>query len=386
MARRTYPTLPLSEGALERLERAGRRVAGDVSHDALVAAVSELSRLYTRERSRLAELPATDVALQARLRFFFVRDLPKIFGPLDELARRGALLGKRSLRLLDVGAGLGATTFGVARWLRLHAPEVERLEVVALEQNPRALRTLTAVASQLSELPDEFVPVSLETRTTDVSQLSVHERYDLVSFGFVLNELFTTCAEQERTTRRAELLIASAQALRERGAVLVLEPAARESARELMAVRDVLAARHAPPFVVAPCLHAQPCPMLPSERDWCHQELVYALPERTTQIARAASLRYEGLSYASLVLTNEPGTASAQGGQRLRVVSDRLESKGKVELFGCGEAGYVRLSQLTRKAKAGSPLLEAKRGDVLTIAGALAPSGRVDEQTKITRE
>jgi ribosomal protein RSM22 (predicted rRNA methylase) len=396
LPRRTYQPLPLSERALACIERiamhgshadpraSSGRSGAKLSTQALAQAVAALSHLYTRDRSRLGELDATKEAWLARIGFFLPRDLPKVFGPLDELLgselfRHERWQSERSLRMLDIGAGLGATSLGVARWLRLRALPIERLHVVALERNARALRSFQALASALSQFDDEFVPLTLDARSEELERAQLSERFDLITFGFVLNELFPESAPEERAARRAELLLRAAERLREGGAIIVLEPALRESARELMAVRDLLVARGRAPFVIAPCLHTHSCPMLPSERDWCHQELPYALPKALAEVAKAASLRYEGLSYASLVLSNTARPSAAANS--FRIVSDRLESKGKLELFGCSEAGYVRLTRLTRNAnERNAPFEAAQRGDVLTLS---SEGPRVDEQTTV---
>jgi len=382
LAPRTYQPLPLSEAALAALERIARGLATNSSlQRELGEAVAELSRVYTRDRTQLGALDATKQALLARLGFFFARDLPKVFGPLDELAACDLMPRATTLRVLDVGAGLGATSFGLARWLRLRAHPAERLELCALERSAPALRSFQAVAKAFAALPDEFVPIELDVRNGDLRALRVAQRFDLVTFGFVLNELFTDAPQSERTELRAELLCEAAGKLHEGGAIIVLEPALKESARELMAVRDVLVGRAAAPHVIAPCLHTLGCPMLPSPRDWCHQELAYALPPKLAEVARAASLRYEGLSYASLVLANVPRPRADV--HAVRVVSDKLESKGKLELFGCSEAGYVRHTRLTRAATdANAAFASASRGDVLTIDDGRV---RIDEHTRVTR-
>src|SRR5262249_30266646 len=58
-------------------------------------------------------------AMAARLGFSFVRDVPKAHAAVRELVGTGALAipADRALRVLDVGAGLGATTWGVVRAL-----------------------------------------------------------------------------------------------------------------------------------------------------------------------------------------------------------------------------------------------------------------------------
>jgi len=363
--RRTYESLPISAAALAHIEQVAAQLHGrKVDARTLADAVSELSRVYTRERGQMAKLDKR--SLLARAAFFLPRDLPKIFGPLDELLGAGLGPEKAELHVLDVGAGLGATSFGLARWLRLRGRPVQALRVVALEHNAPALRAFQSFVRAFAELPDEFVPIALDARAEDLRSVRSSEKFDLIMFGFVLNELFLELPELERAQRRAEILIDASARLAPGGAVLLLEPALKETTRELMQLRDVLCARGVAPFVIAPCLHALACPMLPSERDWCHQELAYALPPALADVARAASLRYEGLSYASLVLAN--AARPALPAHSYRVVSDRLVSKGKLELYGCSESGYTRLTRLDRHASDGNQAFEsARRGHVLTV-------------------
>jgi hypothetical protein len=128
--------------------------------------------------------------------------------------------------------------------------------------------------------------------------------------------------------------------------------------------------------------------MLPSPRDWCHQELAYALPPALAQVAQGAGLRFEGLSYASLVLRNEPRRfPDGPPDQELyRIVSERLESKGKLELYGCGEAGYLRLTRLDREASAANEAFgAAERGAVLGVRALDHASLRINKPTQVTR-
>src|SRR5690606_12297420 len=106
---------------------------------------------------------------------------------------------------------------------------------------------------------------------------------------------------------QAALLRSLSALLAPRGALVVLEPALRATTRALMRTRDAIAAANGPPYLAYPCPHAGPCPMLANERDWCHQELALALPPPVARLAAAAGLREERLTFASLVLRNEPG-------------------------------------------------------------------------------
>ncbi|MET0285908.1 MAG: class I SAM-dependent methyltransferase [Polyangiales bacterium] len=363
--------MPLSPTTLARIDGATQALAGKFTPRMLAESVGSLSRVYTRERGQLGQLDSG--SLLARAGFFFARDLVKPFGPLDELHAAGVLPAGDTLRVLDLGAGMGATSFGLARWLRIRSLPVKQLTVVALEQNAAALRGFAAFGKALRDV-DELVPIELDARAEDLRTLRGERGFQLVLFGFVLNELFADAPD--RVARRAQLVRDAYDMLTPDGALLILEPALKETTRELMQLRDALSDLP----IVAPCLHDQGCPMLANERDWCHQELPYALPPALADVARAASLRFEGLLYSSLVLSRQPVTRDPG---LWRVVSDRLETKGKLELYGCGRGEYVRFTQLNRKASpANHAFTEARRGDVLRIEG---DGARIEAETNVSR-
>jgi ribosomal protein RSM22 (predicted rRNA methylase) len=372
--REPYAPLPLSDAFYALLSRVGKAQRLQVDDTtALAAAVARLSHVYTRGRDALAEHALGPDAELARLGFFLPRDLAKVLGPLAELARARPALFARPLRLLDVGAGLGSTSLGVARYLRLARHGCTGLSVDAVERDARALGLFQAIAAGLPGLGGEFAPLSLRGHTRDAREALPSGPFDLITCGLVLNEL---TADGAAATGGLGLLDALIARLAPDGALIVLEPALKTSARALMATRDALVAVHPDLALIAPCVHRGACPMLANERDFCHESLPFALPPRLAEVARAAGLRYEGLSYSALVLARGEAPDRAQQGITYRVVSDPLPSKGKRELYGCGSPGYVRLSLLDRERSAASaPFEDARRGDTLWVASEAARLG-----------
>ena len=128
--------------------------------------------------------------------------------------------------------------------------------------------------------------------------------------------------------------------------------------------------------------------MLPVETEWCHEDLPVDLPPWTVPLARAAGLRWQGLTFSYLVLRKQEGKTakSGVGGAgdgarqlRFRTVSDLLRSKGKAELFVCGEDGVRRrIRRLDRDADAerGISFLDLRRGDIVTLSA--PPEGDPD--------
>ena len=349
-------------------------VARDVSREqlrsrhlegpALADAVRDLSESYTRERDFRSSRTTDDSALSARLQFFLPRDAPKVWGPLSELHWRGVLPHKKRYRILDVGAGAGATTLGTIAFLRAASLAAE-FDVVALDRWRPGLEAMKRLTDERDRL--DLGVIHLDCRHASFETLSapMPGAADLVLFGFALNELGSDSASIESAHQAVRRSIAH---LAPGGAVIVLEPALRQTARWLQALRD--RAREDPDMVVfAPCTHREPCPLLTSPKDWCHEDQPGRLPDGIVDVARKAGLRYERLTYSYLTL-RAPGHSVLQESENAaRVVSQPLISKGKRELILCCDRGQIRATRLDRHATATNrAFTEAVRGDLIRLA------------------
>jgi SAM-dependent methyltransferase len=207
-----------------------QRKRGSAVHEGLVGARELVGTSYLADPVLRAEY-ARDIA--PRTEAALARVLAEVYGA------RGAAPPARAI---DLGAGTGAA----GRVLR--ARFGESFEVVAVDRTagPGVVRANLAV-----ELP--AVPPG---------------KFDLVVAAHLLNELFVDRTPAERVALRARRVRAWATLLAPGGLVILIEPALRETSRELLAVRDqVLAAGL---HVVAPCFWTGPCPALAQDRDWCH--------------------------------------------------------------------------------------------------------------------
>jgi ribosomal protein RSM22 (predicted rRNA methylase) len=105
-----------------------------------------------------------------------------------------------------------------------------------------------------------------------------------VIFGNVLNELFATDADRiEKRQRLVTALVDSA--LTAGGFLILIEPAMKESSRELLRLRDRLLDT-LPLSVYSPCIHSGHCPAIsPGNRfDWCHENAPWQAPWWVQQI------------------------------------------------------------------------------------------------------
>jgi ribosomal protein RSM22 (predicted rRNA methylase) len=348
----------------DALYRAAAAEVGDaaLATPALVRAIVDRSRRYTSDRERLAEPADPRGDLAARAVFFTIADAMKITIPLGELAGRGALPARDVLRVVDVGAGCGAMGLGLAAELRAAA------QIVAIDRDAAALRIAASAMKA-------FADVTYETVVGDVANAKL-PRADLVIAGTVLNEL--------PEAARVPLVERMLGAIEDDGAVILIEPALRDTSRALHAVRDALLTSGAA-HVFAPCTRAgAPCPALADPADWCHEDRPLSLPPRTAELARLTHLRDSGMKFSYLVLRRSPLPLVERAGA-WRLVSDPMPAKGKLEIYGCSDAGRMPLRLLKRnRTDANRAFEKAARGDVI-VTDATPGDSRVELDTAVDR-
>lgn len=355
------------------------KLANDVADDvlgppskALPELIGEVSRLYTRDRDQLEKARGRDV-LTARLRFFLTRDVQKMEAPMQELAFADALPKGDTWRVLDLGAGLGTTTLGLAPFAEAAGASID---VLAIDADALALKGMAALCREVGI--KQRGQVGDVVRIAAGTKLNSEEPFDFIVLGLFLNEL---SVEKRRT------LVDSLRArLAPEGSLIIIEPALREVTRELHRLRqDWIASGWT---VFAPCLHAKECPMLEGERDWCHEDRGFRLPDPLIPVARAAGLRFERITFAYLTLRKDGETlVGALHPTDERVVSQVMVSKGKKQLFVCGDGVRSKWVRLDRKR---SPANEAfdvlERGSIVRAEGleAKGDGQRVGESAVLT--
>ena len=339
----------------EAVRTAARDVVGEaaLATPALTRAIVDRSKRYTSERERLSSKTPGD--LGARAAFFTVADAMKVAIPLAELANRGAIPPRRPLRIVDLGAGCGALSLGVVATLASDAIGGAMFELTLIDRDLDALRIASAALRAFAARCGSETAIT--TRVADVTSTGIPPA-DLILAGTVLNEL--------PEAARLPLVQRALAALAGDGALILIEPALRETSRALHVLRD--AAIAAGVHVFAPCTRTlAPCPMLENPSDWCHEDRAVTLPPRTAELARLTHLRDAGLKFSYLVLRKQP-LALVERPNAWRVVSEQLPAKGKLELYGCSNAGRVPLRLLRRnRSDANRAFERAQRGDVLVV-------------------
>jgi SAM-dependent methyltransferase len=306
--------------------------------------VRALSAGLTRDRALVGARYLDDPRLLgAYLLFYWPVSYAQARAVLGELPRR-----PRSV--LDLGSGPGPVAFA--------ALDAGASEVTAADRSAPALTLARALAAEAEE--------PLATRAWSGGAALPDGAFDTITLGHVLNELGRG---PSALAERAALLERAAAQLRPGGSLVVLEPALRDTSRELLSVRDLLVARGY--AVRAPCLWRGACPALVKATDWCHAERTWSPPPMLDALAREAGLHKEALKMSYLVLAPR-GEAWPEPppGRLFRIVSEPLEGKGRQRYMGCGPEGRVGLAlQEKHRTAANEAFFGLRRGDVVAVDG-----------------
>lgn len=312
------------------------------------AGIKRLSHGLTRERELAGAKYMDDPALLGAYLLFY--------WPVSYAQSRSLLseLPTRPRALLDLGSGPGPLAFA--------GIDAGASETIAADRSKPALELARQLAIASSE--------SLGTREWSPERPLPEGKFDVITMGHVLNELFNGDIQ-----KRAELVEKVLERVKPGGSLVVMEPALRDTSRALLQVRDVLVAKGY--AVRAPCLFRGACPALVKPSDWCHAERQWRMPPLTEVLARTAGLHKESLKMSYLVLAPK-GEAWAEPppGRVLRIVSEALEGKGRQRFMGCGPEGRIGLAMQDKHRNPGNEkFFHLNRGEVIRIGGEVEAKG-----------
>src|SRR6185436_2154921 len=258
----------------------------DLHTGGLAQAAVNLSRLFTTTRATLSLHYLDDPAhASAYLSYFLPVNLSKIQVLLDELAEGGAMKASdRPMRVLDLGCGPGTGALAMLDWLWHRSPEqAASVSVLAADTSRAPLRDTERLWDAYCRevgIPREglrCVEGNLEhpLKGDLGKQMARGGPYDLMIMANCLNELFP--ASVDSTADRAAVVGQLLPFLSTHGTIMIVEPALRQTARELHQLRNHLLKQNLC-TVYSPCLHEQACPALDHPDDWCHEERPWQTP------------------------------------------------------------------------------------------------------------
>ena len=296
----------------------------------------------------LADLAATATALSERYRDERRDGRPHIRNEKDALAylavrlpatyaavraSLGAVAEKRPdfapVTMLDIGAGPGTALWAAADcW--------PTLADAALVEQSALFRTCGETLATGTSLP------RMTWRTADVTAETMSDTtHDLVTMAYVLNEL----APEQWPTIVERLWQRTA------GTLVIVEPGTPAGWQRILAARAVLIEAGA--HVLAPCPHAQACPLQPP--DWCHFAQRVAR-SRAHRQAKGADVPWEDEKFSYVAVSRMPASNVAA-----RVIAPPRKGSGRVTLKLCRPDGSAGEQLFSRRD--GAAFKRASRSD-----------------------
>jgi ribosomal protein RSM22 (predicted rRNA methylase) len=225
-----------------------------------------------------------------------------------------ALPGFEPQSLLDLGSGPGSA-------------------ILAAQQQFPSLKQTLAIErdAELARLSSELLDDSVSLQHANLLAASF-PKSDLVIASYCLGEI--------ASAQRMPVIDRAWQATS--GLLLVIEPGTPEGYVRILSIRDHLLAAGAQ--IVAPCPHAQQCPMQ-GTKDWCH---FAARVERTSlhRQLKSGSLGHEDEKFSYVAFARDSTQLPES-----RIVRHPQQHKGHVKLQLCVDGEQTREAVITRSQK-----------------------------------
>lgn len=358
--------------------------------ETLEATVQKLSDGFTcRRPERFADYFASAETRSAYGLFFSPQSFVRTQLVLDELTRLRGWCCPKEVRILDVGAGLGACGMAAALFLRDQCG-AQSVRLSALDHSPRALEDIQRC---LRENAAEFSGITLENtfarklpdflKKAPVGQ----QGYDVIVAGFAFNELWG----HGDLAENRQLIDQLGDHLSENGLLVVLEPALKETALALQAVSDLMAAEPRRLLRWGPYWGNFPCPLRAQGKYWAHEVRRWNPPESLRQLNRRLWREIGELKFHWAAWGRRPAPAADTTAHVLRLSTPFSKLKGRFEGAGVTPDGaHIRidLPLKTLDKQSLDRCEQFERGDTLFLASVevLEPTRwRIPSPEAITR-
>lgn len=357
----------------------------------LAQVVSDLSRLFTKERRDLSRSYLEDpTAATAYLSYFVPVNLAKIQALLKEMPTDQI---QERFSVLDLGSGPGTGSLAVLDWWH-HQKHTGTLNVIAVDSSPSAL----SYASQFWNLFCHTAGITtagfqrhegnLEQEVW-LTQVRPRGPFDLIILANSLNEIYVDA--KDPIGDRSKFVTEALSLLTQSGTMMILEPALRETSRALHYVRDRLL-KEKRGTVFSPCLHENRCPALMNPYDWCHEERAWDPPAVIRQIDDEVGFIKDALKFSYLLLRKDGKTITERTPDVYRVVSELREMKGEKRAWLCNEQGRQEVGRQDRLTSPQNEAFDAwHRGAIVRIerivrkekGGKVSALGRIEQDAAV---
>ncbi len=279
---------------------------------------------------------------------------------------------KKDLIFVDLSAGVCSASAAFIYLLDFIARENKnfkdlKIRLVVQDISDVALDFGLKILHQISKnVPFKF---EFEKIVLDASRISIKkeigENPDIAVLSFSLYDIFHT--DIDGMVSWSDKVLKS---ISDYGIFVLIEPALKNrNSLFIMRIRDALR-----DYVIAPCTHYEDCPILKIQNDWCHFGTKWVPP---LSLSRGVSLiggRVPEINFSYLILSKSKEFSRWVNFHR--VVSHKLEEKGRIRFWTCSGSGK-NLFQILKKniSDKNSDIEYVQSGDVVFIGSAKSRDG-----------
>ncbi len=298
--------------------------------------IQSLSDFFTIERPDSFFDYTEGLSLLAYGLFFFPQTFARLRFPLIELIElhHWQPTHKAPIRILDLGAGLGAA--GLSAALLLRDRFKQSIELTALDHSPQALLFLQSL---FKAQPNALSSIQLKTLVADLKstdKIPTQTPFDIILCSFALNEAFPKKEEPSLL----QWLLRLKTHLTQKGLLLLLEPALKKNAIQLQSIADRLVIEQKM-YRWAPANHSSPYPASLIEKYPPHEVRRWEPPNSLSFLNRRLFRSITELKFHFAALSPQAAPSYPQGPEYCRLVSPMTRHKGQFSCFGLSNDGHI---------------------------------------------
>ena len=275
---------------------------------------------------------------------------------------------KGPVRILDLGAGAGASSLSCLHYLRSKGVE-NHLQLEAIDYSSKSLAFLKKLHSSKNDLwPDTRISTTRQDLKFSPSDDN-RKKYDLILLGYSLNELLE---EDDDESNYTQLFSSLPDLLKSNGMAIITEPAQADLCHLLQHESNKLVNGNQSLHLHSPYFNGMPCPLAENQSKYFSHEVRKFKPSDTVEkINRPLNLEIREVKFGLSMIGAAKPVEMRKENQVCRIISPLKKRKGTVSFIGLASDGQEYNYEFQRRdlqKEELNDLMDLARGDILKIS------------------
>ena len=276
---------------------------------------------------------------------------------------------KGPVRILDLGAGTGASGLSSLHYLRSQGVD-NHLQLEAVDYSSKSLAFLKKLHSSRNDLWHDSRVTTIRQDLKFSANEDSRKKYDLILLGYSLNELLEDECDD---SNYIQLLSSLPDLLKNNGMAIITEPAQKELCHLLQKKCAELVDGYQSLNLHAPYFNGMYCPLAMNQSKYFSHEVRKFKPLETVEkINRPLNLEIRELKFGlSMIGTAQPRELGKEN-QVCRIISPLKKRKGTVSFIGMASDGNEYTYEFQRRdlqKEELNDLMKLTRGDIIEFYG-----------------